>query len=92
MKQSEHDPTLKEHFSEEEARQWIRHLEKVIESLEQKIKKAKENNEKFIEKNTYYRRKYNRIIAHFEFLQEKHPDIDFGLEQFKNKFQKLQEE
>ena len=79
---SEHDPTTKEHFTEEEARQWIRHLEKVIESQENKAIKAKQRNAYFAEKNTSMRRKIKRLIEKLRFLQEQHPDIDFGIEEF----------
>lgn len=83
MKQSEYDPTLREHFTEKEARNWIRHLEKVIESLELKLKRAKGLNGKFSAKNTALNRKYKRLMIHIEYLQEEHPDIDFGLESFR---------
>lgn len=89
MKQSQYDPTLKEHFSEEEARRWIRHLEKLVDAYEEKYKNQKKfSKEKGIElrgKLDYYRKKYLRIITHLEFLQEKYPDIDFGVEAFKRK-------
>ena len=83
MKQSENDPTLREHFTEREARDWIRHLEKIIDSQEDKIKRKKGVNREFAEINTKLRRKYKRLLAHVEYLQEQHPDIDFGLEAFK---------
>ena len=92
MNKSEHDPTLKEHFSENEARQWIRHLEKIIENLENREKKRKEKNALFTEKHQFLKLKLKRIIAHFEFLQEKYPDIDFGLDKFKNKFEQINKE
>lgn len=88
MKQSKNDPTLRSHFTEEEARQWIRHLERVIERLEAKDKKRLELQSKL----TYYRRKYRRFFARVEFLQEEHPEIDFGLDDFRQQFFKEQED
>lgn len=82
MKQSQHDPTLKEYSTEREIRQWIRHLEKIIEDLERREKAAKLKNATFAEKNTQLRRKYKRLITRVRFLQKKYPEIDFGLGQF----------
>lgn len=82
MKQSQYDPTLKAYFTQEEARQWIRHLEKIIESLEKKLKVAGSKNLESVKRNTELRRKYKRLIAKIEFLQEQHHDINFGLEEF----------
>lgn len=85
MKQSQYDPTLKEHFTEEEARRWIRHLEKIIESYEKKEKYRKEKNALFTAKFAETKKRLARVITHLEFLQEKFPDIDFGVEAFKQK-------
>lgn len=82
MKQSKYDPTLKEHFSEEEARRWIRHLEKIIEQYENREKYAKEKNARFTERHMQTKRKLARLITHLEFLQEKYPDIEMGLDAF----------
>ena len=81
---SEHDPTTKEHLTEEEARSWIRHLEKVIEKQEDRTIKAKQRNAYFAEKNTSMRRKIKRLVEKLRFLQEQHPDIDFGLDELDN--------
>ena len=70
MKQSEHDPTLKEHFTEDEARMWIRHLEKIIESLEKKAKASAERSAQQSEKAKYYRDKIKRLEARIDFLEE----------------------
>ena len=70
MNQSEHDPTLRDHFSEDEARQWIRHLERVAETQENKKKIACEKNKQLAEKNTYLSRKCRRLEASVEYLQQ----------------------
>lgn len=82
MKQSQFDPTLKDHFTENEARQWIQHLEKIIESLEKREKIAKAKNLKFAVTNTELRRKFKRLMFKMMVLQERHPEIDFGLKDF----------
>lgn len=82
MKQSQFDPTLKDHFTENEARQWIRHLEKIIESIEKREKTAKAKNLKFAVTNTELRRKFKRLMFKMTVLQERHPEIDFGLKDF----------
>lgn len=86
MEQSRHDPTLKEHFTENEARRWIRHLEKVIESKEKKLKKNGERTANLQQHLNYYRNKYRRILARLQFLQEQHPNIDFGVDDFVQKY------
>ena len=83
MKQSENDPTIKEHFTENEARNHIRHLNNVIASLENKLRVSGEKNAMLAEKHTIVKRKLKRLIAHVEFLQEKYQNIDFGLDKFK---------
>lgn len=85
MKQSQYDPTLKDHFTENEARDWIRHLEKIIESLENREKVAKTKNKRFCLINTELRRKYKRLMFKMQVLQERHPEIDFGLDEFSKK-------
>lgn len=82
MKQSQYDPTLKDHFTENEARRWIRHLEKIIESLEKREKEAKARNANFSRLNTELKRKIRRFIFRMQVLQERHPEIDFGLDEF----------
>lgn len=71
MNQSEHDPTLLDHFSEEKARQWIRHLERVAETQENKKKIACEKNKQLAEKNTFLSRKCRRLEASVEYLQQR---------------------
>ena len=79
---SQYDPTLKEHFTEEEARRWIRHLEKIIESHENRWIETKQKNYKLAEKNTHLQRKIKRLVEKLRFLQEQHPEIDFGIDDF----------
>lgn len=85
MKLSQYDPTLKDHFTENEARRWIRHLENIIESLEKKEKVAKSKNVSLCVINTELRRKYKRLMFKMQVLQERHPEIDFGLDEFSKK-------
>lgn len=69
MKQSQFDPTLKEHFTENEARNWIRHLEKIIETLDGRLKKAREKTARMADRNTYHSRMAKRYKAANDFLQ-----------------------
>lgn len=82
MKQSKYDPTLKEHFSEEEARRWIRHLEKVIDSLEHQKQFEIEKRRSMYDRFQKAKIKYERLLTHLEYLQEKYPDIEMGLDTF----------
>lgn len=85
MKQSQYDPTLKEHFTEAEARRYIHHLKNVIASLENKLRISGEKNAMFADKHTQTKRKLKRLITHLEYLQEQYPNIDFGVNAFKEK-------
>lgn len=69
-----------------EMRRHIQHLEKVIKSYEKRLKKKTEMLVERQEKLRYYRNKYNRFLARMTFLQEQHPEIDFGLDDFKQKY------
>lgn len=70
MKQSPHDPTLKEHFGETEARQWIRHLERIIEMLERKLARSGEKNRYLVEKSTFRNRQNKRLKIHIQSLED----------------------
>lgn len=69
-----------------EMRQQIRKLENIIKSYEKRLKKKTDMLVERQSKLTYYRNKYNRFLARMTFLQEQHPEIDFGLDDFKQKY------
>jgi predicted nuclease with TOPRIM domain len=71
MNQSQHDPTLKVYFTQDEARQWIRHLEKIVDNEKTKNKKLHESNAKLDERFKHFSAKCKRLDFQNEYLENR---------------------
>ena len=71
MNQSPNDPTLKDYFTQDEARRWIRHLEKIVDKEKEYQKKIHERNAKLQERFVHFNKKSRRLEFQNEFLTKR---------------------